>query len=343
MTAQDTPAGDADHIHPHPWPEVDAEACIHLVGDVNLQQRDQPEHAFRHVVKTLSEADLRFCNLEGCLYRPGENDIPEKEWWEHSDESMVRGLVAAEFGCVGQANNVTYGAKAVRNTFNVLDREGIDHCGAGESLAEAQAPAVVSIHGTTVGFLQRTARYYGETAVATENSPGVAVIDPDEPSYVDEPVASVKALRSAVDVLVFSHHLRRASTTEIEPYQRELSQAVIDSGADVVLGHGAHVNQGIEIYRGRPIFHSVGQFAFDGEKIRDRTDGLLVRVHVTNGDIKRVGFVPVSRDADNDVYLAGPNTPNGHRQLDQLKELFPNSPFEVGDFEAVLEGIGTED
>ena len=336
MTTTDPGTDGTEPADPYPWPAVEADACVQIVGDVNLQNRDDPAGAFRHVRETLAEADVRYANLEGCLFRPGEEDIPGKDRWRHSDEEMIDGVLAAGFDVVGCANNVTYGEEAIENTMRVLDRAGISRTGIGEDLESAREPAVIETNGITLGFLQRTARYYGPEQWATPNSTGVAAFDPDEEGAIETIAADVFDLASTVDVTVFSHHLRKSNTTEIEPYQRELARRVIDAGADLVFGHGAHLNQGIEFYRGRPILHCIGQFAFDWPKTAHKRDGLLLRAHVTDGELSRLSFVPVYRDEENDVYLAGPESPEGKRQLEELRELSEDGSFTVEGVEAVL-------
>jgi poly-gamma-glutamate synthesis protein (capsule biosynthesis protein) len=332
-----TDAGDGGAVirDPYPWPEVEADASLAIVGDVNLQHREDPASAFRHVRETLSGFDLRYANLEGCLYRPGENDIPDKDRWTHPDEEMVDGLTAAGFDVVGGANNVNYGTDAVTNTVEVLDREGIAHTGIGTDIESARSPAVVTVGGTTFGFLQWTARYYGEESWAGEDSPGVAAFDPTGEGYLDPILADVRALRERVDVLCFSHHLRW-NEEEVADYQRDLARAVIDAGADLVFGHGGHINQGIELYDGVPVFHCIGQFAFDWPKTSRKRKGHLLRVHVTDGDLSRVSFVPVFRDLENDVYLAGPDVPEGDQQFDELQYLSWGDPFAVTETEGVV-------
>jgi len=67
-----------------------------------------------------------------------------------------------------------------------------------------------------------------------------------------------------------------------------------------------------------------------------RRDGLLLRAHVTGGELSRVSFVPVYRDRNNDVYLANLRSPEGQRQLEELRELSPDAPFSVTGTEAVI-------
>lgn len=321
---------------PYPWPDVEADASLALVGDVNVQRREDPTTAFRNVFETLSEFDCRYANLEGCLYEPGDNDIPDKDRWKHSDEEMVEGLTAAGFDAVGGANNVNYGEAAVTNTVDVLDREGIAHTGLGRDIEEARDPVVLDVEGTTVGFIQWTARYYGDESWADEDSPGVAAFDPTTEGYLDPILADVRDLRERVDVLVFSHHIRW-NQREVADYQRELAHAVIDEGADLVFGHGGHINQGIELYEGVPVFHCVGQFAFDWPKTSYKRKGHVLRVHLTDDEVSRVSFVPVFRDLNNDVYFAGPDVPEGDQQFHELQYLSWGEPFTVEGGEGVVD------
>lgn len=307
-----------------------------MVGDVNLQGRNEPAGAFRHVRETLTEADVLYGNLEGCLYEPGEDDIPGKAKWRHSEEDMIDGITAAGFDVLGGANNVMYGTAAVRNTIRTLEREGIAYCGVGDDVAAAREPAVVTRNGVTVGFVQRTARYYSPEQFATATSAGIAAFNPEDEGAIEEIVADVAALRADVDLLVFAHHLRGTETTEVESYQRELARRVIEAGADIVIGDGAHVNQGIERHEGRPIFHCIGQFAFDWPEMAHRRDGLLIRAHVTDGELVRLSFVPVYRDENNDVFLARPESPSGRKQLAAIEELSSTPPFTRTETEAVV-------
>jgi len=77
-------------------------------------------------------------------------------------------------------------------------------------------------------------------------------------------VEDIKKLRSQVDVLVVSIHWGiHFAPASIATYQKEVGHAIIDAGADMILGHHPHVIKGIEVYKGKPIFYSMGNFAFD--------------------------------------------------------------------------------
>ncbi|MFI6694047.1 CapA family protein [Streptomyces sp. NPDC050433] len=74
----------------------------------------------------------------------------------------------------------------------------------------------------------------------------------------------VRQARQSADVVAVALHTHEPGNYSAEPppFLRELAYAAVDEGADVVLGHGPHQLRGIEVYRNRPIFYSLGNFVF---------------------------------------------------------------------------------
>ena len=106
----------------------------------------------------------------------------------------------------------------------------------------------------------------------------------------------VSALRERVDVLVTSHHWGISGSDDTQQYQVDVAHAAIDAGADLVMGHGPHVIQPIEVYKGKAVFYSLGNFHFGWEHMGGGWVGLTVRADVRNGEIVSVTCVPVSED-----------------------------------------------
>lgn len=82
-------------------------------------------------------------------------------------------------------------------------------------------------------------------------------------------IDSVGEARRMADWVVFSVHNHEGGTTVDEPSEhiQELAHAVIDAGADVVIGHGPHRDRGIEIYKGKPIIYSLGNFIMQNDTV----------------------------------------------------------------------------
>ena len=230
---------------------------------------------------------------------------------------------------VGVANNVASGRANILKSLGVLDANGIVHAGAGRNIDEAHKPAIVERKGVKIGFLQYTARWYQDKdMIANATEAGVAKITSldgitIDPGDLDRVKADIKKLRPLVDILVVSHHNRDGSTpvqfgavkgtsagrdrSKTEEYQKQFAHVALDTGADLVFGHGTHTIQGVEIYNGKPILYAIGHSNFDQPGYEKSTDGLAARVVILGKSIRRVSFVPVSRDGNNDVYLLDPS------------------------------------
>ena len=127
-----------------------------------------------------------------------------------------------------------------------------------------------------------------------------------------------------------------ARFAEAEPYERELAHAAIEAGADVVYGHGSHVLQGVEIYQGKPILYCVGNFAMDWIRMRPNKEGMAVRVAAEGKKLLRVSFVPLTRDAGNDVVMLDPASGEGERLVQKVKGLSRGVPLKLDGKEVVL-------
>jgi poly-gamma-glutamate capsule biosynthesis protein CapA/YwtB (metallophosphatase superfamily) len=334
-----------------------------IIGDIDIQLRADPTTAFAHLGATLKKADLVYANLEGMLVKPEgpEVDIPDKRGWRHPGPEGVLALKAWNVQVVGVANNVAYDRKNIVETLRVLDANGIAHTGAGANIAEAHRPAIIERKGVKIGFLQYTARWYQESdQIATATEPGVArissrdgvTIDPADVARVRD---DIRRLRPQVDILVVSHHNRDGATATqfgaaagarpagarrdnhvAEQYQKAFAHLAHDTGADFVFGHGTHTVQGVEIYNGKPILYAIGHSAFDQPGYEDSKDGFIVRAVIQGKQLQRVSFVPVTRDAQNDVMLLEPSSDEGARLIGIVKKVSGDVPLRIDGHEVVL-------
>ena len=291
-----------------------------LTGDVNLRNVSDPGVPFALVADMFKEADVVFGNLEGCLY-DASVEVPYKRGWFHAGTEGASALQRGGFHAVGCANNVTFGEEAIVSTLARLDEMGIAHCGAGTSRADARAPVVLERDGTSYGFLQYTSVFWPIGHEAEENSTGVAALKahtayqpnvriPEMPGgpptvvtwpdadYPKEFEDDVSALRSRVDVLVVSCHWGISGSDETADYQVDMAHAAIDAGADLVMGHGPHVIQGAEVYKGKAAFYSLDNFHFGSEAVEQDWVGMMLRAKVDDGRIVEVSCHPVRPNAE---------------------------------------------
>jgi poly-gamma-glutamate synthesis protein (capsule biosynthesis protein) len=285
-------------------------------------------------------------------------DIPDKPEWTHPGPDGVKALKASNIAVVGVANNVASGRQNILKSLAVLDANGIAHVGAGRNLEDAHKPVIVERKGVTIGFLQYTARWYQDKdMIATATEPGVAKITSIDgitidPADLERVKRDIKKLRPQVDIVVVSHHNRDGSTpvqfgavkgtratknrTDTEDYQRQFARTALDTGADLVFGHGTHTVQGVELYKGKPILYAIGHSNFDQPGYEKATEGLVTRVVIRGKAIQRVSFVPVTRDANNDVYLVDPSEAEGAKLVQMVKDKSTNPSLRIDGHEVVL-------
>jgi len=312
-------------------------AKLVLTGDVNLMNVDDPTVPFVQVRDSFAAADIVFGNLECCLYRPPEDHSVENEGFFADPAVGGEALRLAGFAAVGLANNVNYGGAAILASIERLDRLGIAHCGAGANREAARAPALVERGGLRFGFLQRSSVYWPTNHEAGERAPGIAVIRghtayqvpahktrPDvppmnrpgvppviltwaDPAYLRAFAEDVAAVRQQADIVVASCHWGLGE--EVLAYMTEIAHTAIDTGADIVVGHGPHYSLPVEVYRGKPIFYGLGSFSFHtGHGGRRHGDwiGMMVEIEVERGGVAAAGFCFVRHNAANETVLRPP-------------------------------------
>lgn len=261
---------------------------IAVVGDLVPSRRlwldGRPvNESFAKTVELLKASDIVFGNLEAPLATSG---FPrEKLITFRSDPALAADLRAVGFDIFSLANNhsMDYGPEALLETIDVLNKQAIATVGAGRTLQEALQPLVVERAGWRVGFLAWSCLLPVGSAAAAER-PGHAPMhvrtaydinpyyDMEEPgnpprvrTWVDKTelesaIHAVGKLRPDVDFLVASIHWGFGSGTVLADYEPEVGHAMIDAGADIVVGHHVHTLHAIEAYKGKAIMYSSGGF-----------------------------------------------------------------------------------
>ena len=247
---------------------------IALLGDIILDVPN-PDHWLGGVAAVTRSVDLAIGHLEVPHTRRGQElvgDVPAPG----ADPDHLAALTRADIRMLSMAGNhiADCGAIGIADTVAELDRLGIAHSGAGKDLATALAPAIVERGGRTIALLSYNC-VGPEIAWAGENRAGCAfvrvraddggparpqatLVDAD-PASIIEMQDRISDLRQQADVvLVALHKGITHRPAELAAYERPLSHAAIDAGADAVMGHHAHIIRGIELYRDRPIFHGLG-------------------------------------------------------------------------------------
>jgi poly-gamma-glutamate synthesis protein (capsule biosynthesis protein) len=329
---------------------------VALVGDLMPQRpivgEDRTPGSV-DVFALLEAADLVLANLECPLTARGAP--ADKLVAFRSDPSLARELRAAGVDVVTLANNhmLDHGLEGMYDTLEALAGAGVTGVGAGRTLAEALAPAIQSASGMRVAFLG-VATTLPVGSAAAPDRPGIApihvttsyVVDPtslDEtpgiaptvetrawPADVERVADAVADAKRRADICIVGVHWGVPNgwvaqfQDPIATYQRPLARALVEAGADAVVGHHPHVLHGIELIEGRPVFHSLGNFLFHTLRVGVQPvlrrpdppynwrslrspinlDSAVALVTFTGGRVGRIEIVPILIDGSGDPGIA---------------------------------------
>ncbi|MDT3434737.1 CapA family protein [Haloarcula sp. 1CSR25-25] len=299
-------AGDAEVSCPPSVP-TDTSLRIGFVGDVMLGRSvderwrdtsDGPTAVWGSMLDRLRSLDGFVANLECCVSDRGEPRPGRRFHFRATPEWAVPALARAGVSCAGLANNhlLDFGPAALTDTPAHLADSDIASAGAGESRSGAFEPAVVDIDGLSVAVVAVTDQ--SPSYAAGRDSPGTAYapLDPTHPLTRRRVGSALAAARDAdPDLLVVTAHWGPNWVTEPGETQQAFARWLVDSGADVVHGHSAHVLQGVEVYRGRPILYDTGNFV-DDYAVKDgyRNDrSFLFELRIEDGRLAALELTPV--------------------------------------------------
>jgi poly-gamma-glutamate capsule biosynthesis protein CapA/YwtB (metallophosphatase superfamily) len=252
----------------------DHEGVLLAVGDV-APDRSDPNECFDLIREDLRAAALVFCQLEIVLTEKGTR-LPQARHTVRGRPSIAAALRNSNFGVISMAGNhcMDWGAEALLETVEHLQAQELAVVGVGANIGAARRPVIREVGNTRVAFLAYCSilpmAYWAE-----ENRAGCAPmrawtqyeqIEHDQPGTpcrihtyarhedLEAMRQDVHAARSIADVVIVSMHWGiHFIPAVIADYQREVGRAAIDAGADVILGHHAHIVKCVEMYLERPI------------------------------------------------------------------------------------------
>ena len=280
-----------------------------LTGDVMLGRgvaealdyHMRPEEPWGDVMPLLDAADLRIINLECAIT---DNEQPwtrtPKVFHFRAQPSATETLRRARIDACSLANNHTldFEERGLLDTLEHLDAAGIRRAGAGRNREEAADPAILTVPADDTRRVALLAFTDNEPPFAAgADRPGTnylpVSLSPDVLRRVERAVSYVR--QKGVDTVIFSNHWGPNMVQRPREIFRRFARAVVDRGVDIYYGHSAHVFQGVEIYRGKPILYDTGDFIDDyavDPKMRNDWS-FLFQITVEAGRFERLDLTPV--------------------------------------------------
>lgn len=340
------PAAESSSPPPAPAPTRPG-LTIAAVGDMmlgtdfpeNILPDDDGVSFLEAVTPILSDADVTFGNLEGVLMDGG---LPVKQcknpkicFLFRSPTRYAGYFKLAGFDALSLANNHArdFGEEGRSSSMAALDAVGIHHSGR---------------EGTTASWIANDRR-----VALVAFAPNVGANQLNEPEVAR---AIVEGLAAAHDIVIVSFHGgAEGNGAETLPFAREIfagedrgnvvefARAMVDAGADIVLGHGPHVVRPLELYRDRLIAYSLGNFAtyygISVEGIR----GIAPILKVQLDDDGR--FVSGEIVSTTQIRPAGPSLDSNRGALELMRTLtqaaFPDGALAIGEDGRLSRAAGT--
>jgi poly-gamma-glutamate capsule biosynthesis protein CapA/YwtB (metallophosphatase superfamily) len=245
-------------------------------------------------VPELAKADLSIVNLESVVASSGapvSKKTPFPFYFRGRPE-LLAVLTTAGIDIVCTANNHSgdFGTEAMAEQMRLLDDMNFGHVGSGPNRDAACVPvlrragelvvAVFSIDSTMPSF------------AATDVLPGTCFLSPEHPAHWTEFLAPrIDAARRSAHIVLVGVHC--GPDFELRPRDQDIAigRAVIDAGADAMLGSSTHVLQGIEIYRGRPILYDAGNLLWQNP--RRIAESAIFSLVLEPAGIRQIQITPV--------------------------------------------------
>lgn len=261
---------------------------ILLANEAEQQIRQKGiDYPFSKIKEELLKYDFIFANLESPITGRG-TPVENKPYIFRIEPDDAACLKDLKIDVVSLSNNhlMDYGEEGMEDTIRALDGLNIRHTGGGRDLAQARRPAILKYRDTNIVILAYCNRppsdYY-----ATETGPGIAPLDI---RMIQDDIASYKHQNN---IVIVSVHWGIEQTHVPQKDQMADARAIIDAGADAVIGHHPHWPQGIELYKERPIVYSLGNF-INGYINPIERDNIAVGLYFSGSRLESIRVVPLA-------------------------------------------------
>lgn len=267
---------------------------ISICGDILLDRGVKTQiksngvnYPYQGVRNILKKSDAVIGNLECPITQKSSPVFKDKKLVFRADVPNAAALKAAGFSILCLANNhsMDQNSEGLMDTMKNLNTVGIMTVGAGLNREDANKPLFFNLSGSTIGILSFS-HFPAEGYFFFENKPDVA--------HVNENIEkNVREAKSKCDFLIVTLHWGKEFNNFPSEHQIELAHSLIDNGADVIAGHHPHVLQGIEKYKDKLIFYSLGNFVFDKQIFKGTDETVIFNLTLNKNLLKQAEIIPI--------------------------------------------------
>ncbi len=272
----------------------------------------------QHLRPVFAEDDLTLLNLEVVL-QEDEKGFKKRQHNFRGDPGYTAILTSSSVEAVNVANNhhIDYTASGKKSTIAALEAAGLRYSGYGHL-------DVYEKDGVKIGFAGIRETTFRQN-----------------PRQMEEDIAAL--LAGGCHYIVYSAHFGKEYDAKHNALQTKIARRAIDLGADMVVGTHAHVVQGVEYYRGKPIFYGLGNLVFGGNLNLTEFDATLVKATLTvqNGVLQPVtwSLLPVITSGARPRNDFSPMTAQGEDRARILQKIQADTPFRIEETNVVTAGL----
>ncbi len=242
---------------------------------------------YNEAIVLLQDGDIRITNLE-CPLTDKASPIPKNGPNLMAHPDCIEALCQGEFDVVTLANNhiMDQGTDGLSHTIAACKQSGIQTVGAGNNLREAAQPLLLNIKNVRIAILNFAEK---EFAVAGHNRPGANPLDPVQNYY------QIKAARQQADLVFLVIHGGNEHAAVPSPRMVKMCRFFADLGVAAIICHHTHRAGGLELYKGTPIFYSLGNFVFDypvPSGFSHWYEGYWIAIHINKKALRRIEIHP---------------------------------------------------
>lgn len=265
-------------------PEIEVvkekKATMLAFGDLMLDRQvrifmnnEGSDYPFKNIEWMFPGNDIVFANLEGTITTNASKTVNLKNKILHFtfDPSVASMLSGYGFNVVSLANNHAYDflRDGFLQTKKYLDEAGISYFG--DPYNKEELSVIKEVNALKIAFIGYHEFYTSTTTPILEE---------------------IKRVKNEADVVIVAPHWGYEYERIHSDFQTKRAREFIDAGASMVIGAHPHVIQPIEIYKGKPIFYSLGNFVFDQNFSFDTTHALALQIIIDNS-AAQIELIPI--------------------------------------------------
>lgn len=252
---------------------------ILITGDLVINHPYNTSNLDQSIIDLFTKSDLNIVNLEAPITKSSSKIIKTGPHLKADKNSTLQVLKSLEVDVVTLANNhvLDYDEQGVSDTLQFCKENNIKTVGAGMNLNEASQTLYLDTKEGKIAIINFAEN---EWASATDDSAGAHPMD------IIDNAKTINDARGKADFVFVIVHGGHEYYNLPSPRMQKQYRFYAEQGADIVVGHHTHCISGNEVYKGVPIYYSLGNFLFTSQStIEDWYTGLVLEVNIENGNL----------------------------------------------------------